>query len=73
MNPHTTLNLAKIALCAVETVLRNTSPGAEDYSPSWLNKNNNADKCLQMQENSMMPQADAAAIKRTSPTNKKVK
>ena len=25
MNPHTTLNLAKIALCAVETVLRNTS------------------------------------------------
>ena len=26
MNPHTTLNLAKIALCAVETVLRNTSP-----------------------------------------------
>ena len=22
MNPHTTLNLAKIALCAVETVLR---------------------------------------------------
>ena len=31
MNPHTTLNLAKIALCAVETVLRNTSPGAEDY------------------------------------------
>lgn len=31
MNPHTTLNLAKITLCAVETVLRNTSPGAEDY------------------------------------------
>ena len=28
MNPHTTLNLAKIALCAVETILRNTSPGA---------------------------------------------
>ena len=31
MNPHTTLNLA---LCAVETVLRNTSPGAEDYPPA---------------------------------------
>ena len=31
MNPHTTLNLAKIALCAVETVLRNTSPGASAY------------------------------------------
>ena len=34
MNPHTTLNLAKIALCAVETVLRNTSPDAEDYPPA---------------------------------------
>ena len=31
MNPHTMLNLAKIALCAVENVLRNTLPGAEDY------------------------------------------
>lgn len=38
MNPHTTLNLAKIALCAVETVLRNNSPGAEGLSPSQLNK-----------------------------------
>jgi hypothetical protein len=34
MNPHTTLNLAKIALCAVETILRNTSPGAEDHLPA---------------------------------------
>lgn len=34
MNPHTTLNLAKIALCTVETLLRNTSPGAEDYPPA---------------------------------------
>ena len=34
MNPHTTLNLAKIALCAVETVVRNTSLGAEDYPPA---------------------------------------
>ena len=34
MNPHTTLNLAKIALCAVGTVLRNTSPDAEDYPPA---------------------------------------
>ena len=34
MNPHTTLNLAKIALCAVETVLRNTSPDGEDYPPA---------------------------------------
>ena len=34
MNPHTTLNLAKIALGAVETVLRNTSPDAEDYPPA---------------------------------------
>lgn len=34
MNPHTTLNLAKIALCAVEIVLRNTSPDAEDYPPA---------------------------------------
>lgn len=34
MNPHTTLNLTKIALCAVETVLRNTLLGAEDYPPA---------------------------------------
>ena len=34
MNPHTTLNLAKIALCSVETVLWHTSPGAEDYPPA---------------------------------------
>lgn len=34
MNPHTTLNLAKIALCAVETALRNASPDAEDYPPA---------------------------------------
>ena len=34
MNPHPPLNLAKIALCAVETVLRNTSPDAEDYPPA---------------------------------------
>lgn len=34
MNSHTTLNLAKIALCAVENVLRNTSPGAEDHPPA---------------------------------------
>ena len=34
VNPDGTLNLAKIALCAVETVLRNTSPDAEDYPPA---------------------------------------
>ena len=27
MNPHTTLNLAKIALCAVETVLKHYGQG----------------------------------------------
>ena len=34
MNPPATLNFAKIALCAVENVLRNTSPGAEDHPPA---------------------------------------
>lgn len=32
MKNQITLNVAKIALCAVETVLRKTSPDAEDYS-----------------------------------------
>lgn len=31
MTNQITLEVAKIAMCAVETVLRKTSPGAEDY------------------------------------------
>ena len=34
MTNQITLEVAKIAMCAVETVLRNTSPGAEDYPPA---------------------------------------
>lgn len=34
MTNQITLEVAKIAMCAVETVLRKTSPGAEDYPPA---------------------------------------
>ena len=65
MNPHTTLNLAKIALCAVETVLRNTSPDAEDY-PSQLNKITTLQvlivRLLQMQQH----KTDISSIKKSS-------
>ena len=67
MNPHTTLNLAKIALCAVETVLRDTSPGADrGLSPSQLNKITTLQvlivRLLQMQQH----KTDISSIKKSS-------
>ena len=58
------LNVAKIALCAVETVLRKTSPGAEDY-PQLIDQYINAVSAYRQAvanaESTMNPQVSAAA------------
>ena len=64
MTNQITLEVAKIAMCAVETVLRKTSPGAEDYPQlveQYINAVSAYRQAVTDAENSMMPQADAAA------------
>lgn len=65
MNPHTTLNLAKIALCAVETVLRILRP-MQRTIPSQLNKITTLQvlivRLLQMQQH----KTDISSIKKSS-------
>ena len=64
MKNQITLNVAKIALCAVETVLRKTSPDAEDY-PQLVEQYITAVSAYRQAvadvENAMKPQAGAAA------------
>ncbi len=64
MKNQITLNVAKIALYAVETVLRKTSPGAEDYPPlveQYINAVSAYRQAVADTENTMKPQAGAAA------------
>lgn len=64
MKNQITLNVAKIALCAVETVLRKTSPGAEDYPQlveQYINAVSAYRQAVADTENTMRAQAGAAA------------
>jgi len=64
MKNQITLNVAKIALCAVETVLRKTSPGAEDYPQlveQYINAVSAYRRAVADTEKTMRPQAGAAA------------
>ena len=64
MKNQITLNVAKIALCAVETVLRKTSPDAEDYPQlveQYINAVSAYRQAVADTENTMRPQTDAAA------------
>ena len=64
MKNQITLNVAKIALCAVEAVLRKTSPGAEAYPQlveQYINAVSAYRQAVSDTENVMKPQAGAAA------------
>lgn len=66
MNPHTTLNLAKIALCAVETRTEEYFARCRGLSPSQLNKITTLQvlivRLLQMQQH----KTDISSIKKSS-------
>ena len=64
MTNQITLEVAKIAMCAVETVLRKTSPGAEDYPQlveQYMDAVNAYRQAVADIENAMKPHTGAAA------------
>ena len=64
MTNQITLEVAKIAMCAVETVLRKTSPGAEDYPQlveQYMDAVNAYRQAVADIENAKKPHTGAAA------------
>ena len=64
MTNQITLDVAKIAMCAVETVLRKTSPGAEDYPQlveQYINAVSAYRQAVADTENAMKPHTGTAA------------
>lgn len=64
MTNQITLEVAKIAMCAVETVLQKTSPGAEDYPQlveQYINAVSAYRQAVADTENAMKPHTGTAA------------
>ena len=64
MTNQITLDVARIAMCAVETVLRKTSPGAEDYQQlvaQYIDAVSAYRQAVAGTENTMKPHTGTAA------------